>query len=105
MSESIGNETAEFVSEFSVLDESVAQRDEGNRNLSGSFVGTPDDSALFHGGMFQQHSFHFRGGNGEALVLDHFFAAVNDAIEAFAVAGDNISGPVPAVRAAPLRSA
>src|SRR5438132_1086157 len=47
--------------------------------------------------MFEQHRLYLGRRDGEALVFDHFFAAVDDPVEAFAVAGDNITGPVPAV--------
>src|SRR5258707_13042980 len=86
VSEAVGDEDAEFVSELVAGEKAVAEGDEGNRNFSGCVVGPTNDSALFHTRMLEQHGFDFRRGYGEAFVLDHFLAAVDNTVEAFDVA-------------------
>src|SRR5579864_2506842 len=91
MRESVGDESAEFFSEFVAFDKSVAQGDEGNRNFSGFWATTADDSALFHRRMFQQNGFDLGRGHRKAFVFDHFLAAVYDAVETFTIAGDDVA--------------
>src|SRR5579862_4753985 len=97
MGEPVGDKRAELFSEFAVLDKSVAQRDESDRNLSGLGVATTDDSTLFYRRMFQQNGFDLGGSYGEAFVLNHFLAPIDDTVEAFTIAGDDVARPIPSI--------
>src|SRR3954470_20897962 len=97
MRESIGNEGAQLVLKLAALDESIAQGDEGDWNLTCLIASSADYAALLDRRMLEQHRFDFGGSYREALVLDHLFAAIDDAVEAFAVARDDVARPVPAI--------
>jgi len=47
--------------------------------------------------MFEQNGLDLGGSDGESLVLDHFFAAIEDVEEAVGIDADDISGEVPAI--------
>ena len=47
--------------------------------------------------MLHQHALDLRRSDRESLVLDHFFAPVEDVVEVVLVARDHVSRPVPAV--------
>src|SRR4051812_47220671 len=97
MSKSFGDEGAEFFLHLLAIDKSIPQRDERHRNLSGIRVRTADNSAFFHCWMFQKDRFDLGWRDGETLVLDHFLAPVDHAVETFAIAGDDVAGPEPSI--------
>src|SRR3954451_7541206 len=97
MREAIGDEGAQLILELATLDESIAQGHESDWNLTCLIASAPDYAALLDRRMLEQHRFDFGGSYREALVLDHLFAAIDDAVEALAIARDDVARPVPAV--------
>src|SRR5579862_7037380 len=95
--EAVGDEGAEFLFHFLAVDESVAEGDEGDWDLACLGTGTANHAAFFHRGMFEQNGFDLSGGDGEALVLNHFLTAINDAVKTFAVARDDVARPEPSI--------
>src|SRR5258708_348135 len=57
VSEAVGDEDAEFVSELVAGEKAVAEGDEGNRNFSRCVVGPTNDSPLFPTRSPAQHRF------------------------------------------------
>jgi len=97
MREAICHKRTEFLLQLGVFCESFAQSDEGDWDFTSLIAWASHDPALFYGWMLEQNRFDLRGSYGETLELDHLLAAVHDAIEAFAVASDDVTGPIPAV--------
>src|SRR5271165_4429339 len=97
MRQTVGDEGAEVFAELLAVSVPIAQRDEGDRDLSSRFVRAAHDAAFSHCGMFQQHGLDLSGGDGKSLVLNHLLAPVHNAVETLAVSSHDIARPVPAV--------
>src|SRR5215831_11952250 len=95
MGQTIGNKRAKLFLKFVAVNESVAQRDKCDGNLSSFAVGTADDATLLHRRMFQKNCFHLGRRYGESLVFDHLFATVDYPIEALTVPSHDVAGPIP----------
>src|SRR5438067_2247295 len=91
MGEPVGDEDAEFVSKFLAIEESVAQGHKSYWHLSGCVITTTHHTALFDRRMFQENGFDLRRSYRKALVLDHFFAAIDDTVETLAIARDDVA--------------
>ena len=91
MGETVSDESAELFLQLLSCGKAVAQSDKGDRDFAGSGIGSSDDAALAHGWMLEQNGFHFSGSDGEALVLDHFLATIDNAVKAFHIASNNVA--------------
>src|SRR6266550_5600864 len=80
-SQALRHELAEFIFQFFGLDESFAQHHERDWNLTCAMLGLSHHPTVSHRRMLQQQRFHFRGCDGETLVLDHLLATVEHVIE------------------------
>ena len=75
-----------------------AENDERDREFRRRrALGRPTTPQSRTAGCSSSDRFDFRGGDREALVLDHLFAAVEDVEEVVGVASDDVARPVPAV--------
>src|SRR5271165_3172764 len=91
MRQALGDERLQAGSRFVGLEFCFAQNYKCTRNLFSLLVGAPHYATVAHRGMLQQHGFNFSRRNGESLVLDHFFAAIDDVIESQFVGAHNVT--------------
>src|ERR1700677_3037997 len=89
--EPVGDESAQLFFCFFTGHESVAQRNERHWNFARRGVGTSNDPTLPHRRMLQQYRFHLRWRYGKSLVLNHLLAAIDDTVETFTIARDNVA--------------
>src|SRR5208282_2451035 len=97
VSETVGDEVAHFLLQRIRGRKAVAEDDKGAGNFSSGEVGFGDDSTVADGGMFEEDGFDFGRGDGESLVLDHLLFAVEDVVEAFGIAADDVTREIPAI--------
>ncbi len=93
----VGHKGAEFFAELGAVNESIAQRDKSYGDFSCRGIRAANHSTFLDRRVLQQHCFDLGRRDGEAFVFDHLLTAVDDAVETFAVAGDNVARPIPAV--------
>src|SRR5580765_7032727 len=97
MCEAIRDKRAQFFLQLATFYESRTQSHERNRNLPRRSTRTTDHTTLLHRRMLKQNRLYFGGSDSESFVLDHFLAAVDDTVKAFAIPRHDVSGPVPPV--------
>src|SRR5262249_47326560 len=103
-SKSVAYEALEFSAQPGGVITCVPQHHEGAGDLARSVVGYSDHAAVLDGRVFEQDRLDLRRGHGEALVLDQFFAAVDDAEEAAPIASADVPGPIPTIAQSLSRS-